>query len=84
MREVVIVGAARCAVGRAVRGVLRNTRPDEMAAEVLTGGDVEMGTEITEQQMLDLEREAFLYLCGTQKTQERIQYFLTTGRPLRN
>lgn len=35
MREVVIVGAARCAVGRAVKGVLRNTRPDEMAATVL-------------------------------------------------
>ncbi len=37
MRDVVIVGAARCAVGRAVKGILRNTRPDEMAAEVLKG-----------------------------------------------
>ncbi|MCI2429130.1 3-hydroxyacyl-CoA dehydrogenase/enoyl-CoA hydratase family protein [Candidatus Acetothermia bacterium] len=53
-------------------------------ARVLTGGDVEIGTEITEQQMLDLEREAFLSLCGTQKTQERIQHMLATGRPLRN
>jgi 3-hydroxyacyl-CoA dehydrogenase len=53
-------------------------------AWVLTGGDVPPGTEITEQQMLDLEREAFLSLCGTQKTQERIQHMLATGRPLRN
>jgi 3-hydroxyacyl-CoA dehydrogenase len=53
-------------------------------AKVLTGGDVEAGTEVTEQQLLDLEREAFLALCGTLKTQERIQHFLTTGRPLRN
>jgi 3-hydroxyacyl-CoA dehydrogenase len=53
-------------------------------AWVLTGGDVPPGTELTEQQMLDLEREAFLSLCGTQKTQERIQHMLATGRPLRN
>lgn len=53
-------------------------------ARVLTGGDVEAGTEITEQQMLDLERAAFVSLCRTQKTQERIQHMLATGRPLRN
>jgi len=53
-------------------------------AKVLTGGDVEAGTEVTEQHLLDLEREAFLSLCGTVKTQERIQHFLATGRPLRN
>lgn len=53
-------------------------------ARVLTGGDVPPGTELTEQQMLDLEREEFLSLCGTQKTQERIQHMLATGRPLRN
>ncbi|MCS6936286.1 MAG: 3-hydroxyacyl-CoA dehydrogenase NAD-binding domain-containing protein [Candidatus Bipolaricaulota bacterium] len=53
-------------------------------ARVLTGGDVEMGTEVSEQHLLDLEREAFLSLCGTQKTQERIQHMLATGRPLRN
>ncbi len=53
-------------------------------ARVLTGGDVPPGTELTEQQMLDLEREEFLALCGTQKTQERIQHMLATGRPLRN
>lgn len=53
-------------------------------AKVLTGGDVEAGTEVTEQHLLDLEREAFLHLCGTVKTQERIQHFLATGKPLRN
>ncbi len=53
-------------------------------AKVLTGGDVEAGTEVTEQHLLDLEREAFLHLCGTVKTQERIQHFLTTGKPPRN
>ena len=53
-------------------------------ARVLTGGDVEAGTEVTEQRLLDLEREAFLWLCSTQKTQERIQHFLATGKPLRN
>lgn len=53
-------------------------------AKVLTGGDVEIGTEVTEQHLLDLEREVFLSLCGTPKTQERIQHMLMTGRPLRN
>jgi 3-hydroxyacyl-CoA dehydrogenase len=53
-------------------------------ARVLTGGDVAPGTELTEPQMLDLEREEFLSLCGTQKTHERIQHMLATGRPLRN
>ena len=39
---------------------------------------------VSEQHLLDLEREAFLSLCGTQKTQERMQYMLKTGKPLRN
>jgi 3-hydroxyacyl-CoA dehydrogenase len=56
----------------------------EHLARILTGGDVAAGTEVNEQHMLDLEREAFLSLCGTKKTQERIQHFLTTGKPLRN
>jgi 3-hydroxyacyl-CoA dehydrogenase len=42
------------------------------------------GSEVTEQYLLDLEREAFVSLCGEQKTQERIEYMLKTGRPLRN
>ncbi len=48
MREVVIIGAARCAVGRAVRGVLRNTRPDEMAAEVMKALIERTGVEPSE------------------------------------
>jgi 3-hydroxyacyl-CoA dehydrogenase len=53
-------------------------------AYVLTGGDCSPLDELTEQQILDLEREAFLSLCGMRKTQERIEYTLRTGRPLRN
>jgi 3-hydroxyacyl-CoA dehydrogenase len=53
-------------------------------AHVLTGGQVATGTKVTEQYLLDLEREAFVSLCGEPKTQERIQHMLTTNRPLRN
>lgn len=53
-------------------------------ARVLTGGDCQPGQELTEQDILDLEREAFVSLIATPKTQERIQYTLTTGQPLRN
>jgi 3-hydroxyacyl-CoA dehydrogenase len=53
-------------------------------AEVLCGGDVTPGTLVSEQYILDLEREGFKSLCGERKTQERIQYTLKTGKPLRN
>ena len=53
-------------------------------AEVLCGGAVTPGAPMTEQYLLDLEREAFKSLCGERKTQERIQYTLKTGKPLRN
>ena len=53
-------------------------------AEVLCGGNVTPGTPISEQYLLDLEREAFKSLCGEKKTQERIQFTLKTGKPLRN
>ena len=53
-------------------------------AEVLCGGNVTPGTLVTEQYLLDLEREAFKSLCGEKKTQERIQYTLKTGKTLRN
>jgi 3-hydroxyacyl-CoA dehydrogenase len=53
-------------------------------AKVVTGGDVPAGTRVTEQQLLDLEREAFLSLCGEEKTRERMAHFLQTGKPLRN
>ncbi|WP_123041992.1 3-hydroxyacyl-CoA dehydrogenase/enoyl-CoA hydratase family protein [Cohnella candidum] len=53
-------------------------------AHVLAGGDVPAGTLVTEQYMLDLEREAFLSLCGEPKTQQRMQHMLTKGKALRN
>jgi 3-hydroxyacyl-CoA dehydrogenase len=53
-------------------------------AEVLCGGNLTSGTPISEQYVLDLEREAFKSLCGERKTQERIQHTLKTGKPLRN
>ncbi|MGD0986700.1 MAG: 3-hydroxyacyl-CoA dehydrogenase NAD-binding domain-containing protein [Candidatus Sulfotelmatobacter sp.] len=53
-------------------------------AEVLCGGNVTPGTQVSEQYILDLEREGFKSLCGERKTQERIQYTLKTGKTLRN
>ena len=54
------------------------------AAYALCGGKVQPGTLVSEQYLLDLEREAFLSLCGEKKTQERIAFTLKTGKPLRN
>ena len=54
------------------------------AAYILAGGRVTPGTLVSEQYLLDLEREAFLSLCGERKTQERIAFTLKTGKPLRN
>ncbi len=51
---------------------------------VLCGGEVLADTMVSEQYLLDLEREAFLSLCGDPKTQMRIQHMLQTGKPLRN
>jgi 3-hydroxyacyl-CoA dehydrogenase len=53
-------------------------------AYVLCGGDLTPGTPVSEQYLLDLEREAFLSLCGEKKTQERIAFMLKNGKPLRN
>jgi 3-hydroxyacyl-CoA dehydrogenase len=53
-------------------------------AEVLCGGNVTSGTPVSEQYILDLEREGFKSLCGEKKTQERIQFTLKTGKTLRN
>jgi 3-hydroxyacyl-CoA dehydrogenase len=54
------------------------------AAYILAGGRITAGTLVSEQYFLDLEREAFLSLCGERKTQERIAFTLKTGKPLRN
>ena len=53
-------------------------------AQVMCGGDVNRGTLISEEYLLQLERESFLKLCGNKKTAERIQHMLKTGKPLRN
>ena len=53
-------------------------------AHVLCGGEVAAGTLLSEQAYLDLELEAFLALCGEQKTQARIEHLLSHNRPLRN
>ena len=53
-------------------------------AHVVTGGDLPYGTEVSIDQIRDLEREAFLSLCGEEKTQDRIVGMLTNGKPVRN
>jgi 3-hydroxyacyl-CoA dehydrogenase len=53
-------------------------------ADVICGGNVPAGTPISESYLLQLEREAFLKLCGNKKTAERIQHMLKKGKPLRN
>ncbi len=53
-------------------------------AYVMAGGDLSEPTLVSEQYLLDLEREAFLSLCTERKTLERIQHMLQTGKPLRN
>lgn len=53
-------------------------------AYVMAGGDLSEPTNVSEQYLLDLEREAFLSLCTERKTLERIQHMLTKGKPLRN
>lgn len=56
----------------------------EYLARTLTGGDRMPGQVMSEQDVLDLEREAMLSLCGTEKTQQRMQYMLENGKALRN
>jgi 3-hydroxyacyl-CoA dehydrogenase len=53
-------------------------------ARILTGGDTTINDPVDEQTILDLEREAFLSLCGEPKTQDRISYMLVNNKPLRN
>lgn len=56
----------------------------EQVATVLCGGAVDGGSRVSEQYFLDLERNAFVFLCQQEKTKERIAYMLKTGKPLRN
>ncbi len=53
-------------------------------AHVMAGGTINHKTQVSERYLLDLEREAFVSLCGERKTQERIAAMLKTGKPLRN
>ena len=53
-------------------------------AHILTGGDAPAGTMASEEHFLELEREAFVSLCGEPLTQARIAHILKTGKPLRN
>ncbi|WKY47533.1 3-hydroxyacyl-CoA dehydrogenase/enoyl-CoA hydratase family protein [Eubacteriaceae bacterium ES3] len=53
-------------------------------AHILTGGNLPTGSKVNEQYLMGLEREAFLSLCGEEKTRQRIAHMLTTGKPLRN
>lgn len=61
-----------------------DARLGNAVAYVLCGGNLTPGTPVSEQYLLDLEREAFLSLCGEKKTQERIAFMLKNGKPLRN
>jgi 3-hydroxyacyl-CoA dehydrogenase len=53
-------------------------------ATVLTGGDTTPNQFVSEERLLELEQEAFLSLCGEEKTQARLEYMLSNGKPLRN
>ena len=77
------------------RGLLDNLRKGDFLSDydrllggkvawVLSGGEVDIYTEVDEQHLLDLERKAFLDVCRTPKTVERMQAMLSTGKPLRN
>jgi len=61
-----------------------DTLISQKLAWVMCGGDLSASALVSEQYLLDLEREAFLSLCGERKTLERIQSILTSGKPLRN
>jgi 3-hydroxyacyl-CoA dehydrogenase len=64
------------------------TLEDKLVAQklayVMCGGDLSEASLVSEQYLLDLEREAFLSLCGQKKTLERIQSVMTSGKPIRN
>ncbi|HUR35074.1 MAG TPA: 3-hydroxyacyl-CoA dehydrogenase NAD-binding domain-containing protein [Vicinamibacterales bacterium] len=69
---------------RAGRATDHDVVVGQALARVVAGGSLPHATTVSEQHMLDLEREAFLRLCGERKTLERIQHTLKTGKPLRN
>jgi len=81
------LGALYVAINELYRGNYASAHDIKIAkkiANVLCGGDLSGGQQVSEQYLLDLEREAFLSLCGEPKTLERIQYMLENKKPLRN
>jgi 3-hydroxyacyl-CoA dehydrogenase len=81
------LAAIKAAVHMMIRGGFISEYDGHVArklAYVITGGGLTRKTLVSEQYLLDLEREAFVSLCGERKTQERIQHMLKTGKPLRN
>ena len=81
------LAAIKLAVHMMIRGGFISEYDGHVArklAHIITGGDLSHKTLVSEQYLLDLEREAFVSLCGEKKTQERIQNMLKTGKPLRN
>jgi len=76
------IGLWNLAEGRAISA--HDALVGRRLATVLCGGAVSYGVRVGEQHLLDLEREAFLSLCGERKTQERMAALMTTGKPLRN
>ena len=81
------LGAMLAGINSMVRGGYATEHDAKVArklAYVMCGGDLSEPTLVSEQYLLDLEREAFLSLCGEKKTLERIQSVLKSGRPIRN
>lgn len=81
------LAAAKLAIHMLLRGEFA-TEHDAVVARklawILAGGNITAPQTVSEQYVLDLEREAFVSLCGERKTQERIAHTLKTGKPLRN
>jgi 3-hydroxyacyl-CoA dehydrogenase len=81
------LSAAKLAIHMMVRGEFVSEHDGVVGrklAWILAGGNVTAAQTVSEQYVLDLEREAFVSLCGERKTQERIAHTLRTGKPLRN
>ena len=81
------LAGAKLAIHMLVRGEFASEHDAVVArklAYILAGGSITAPQAVSEQYVLDLEREAFVSLCGERKTQERIAHTLKTGKPLRN
>jgi 3-hydroxyacyl-CoA dehydrogenase len=81
------LSAAKLAIHMLVRGEFASEHDAVVSrklAYILAGGSITAPQLVSEQYLLDLEREAFVSLCGERKTQERIAHTLKTGKPLRN